>query len=65
MNDKEYVVSVGGADGRPKYKIEDTVSGEKLFECYLHDETLNGLPQIHIETGTDVYDGPIRYLLWR
>lgn len=65
MNNKEYIVSVGESGGKAKYRIEDTVSGEKLFECYLHDGMLDGLPQIHIEAGADVYDGPIKYLLWR
>lgn len=40
------------------YQIVNIETDEVVFEVYLHDDT----EQIHLETKTDIYDGPINLI---
>lgn len=44
------------------YNIKDD-SGKSIFKCFLYDTVINDLAQIHIETSTAVYDGPLAWCL--
>lgn len=44
------------------YNIKDD-TGKSIFKCFLYDTVINDLAQIHIETPTAVYDGPLAWCL--
>lgn len=46
----------------PQYEIKDE-NGDIIFKCLLWEELLDDMPQIHVETTSYVYDGPIEGLL--
>ena len=45
-----------------QYEVKDE-NGKILFECFLWEDLLEGMPQIHIETPYAVYNGPIEGVL--
>lgn len=45
-----------------EYVITNPETDEVIFKVYLYEETLEGMPQIHLETQYEVYDGPIQYV---
>jgi hypothetical protein len=44
------------------YEIKDD-AGNAVFSCFLYPGEFEGMAQIHLETLTDVYDGPVNWLL--
>lgn len=44
-----------------KYEIRNE-EGTLILSCFLCPEDLDGMAQIHLETESEVYDGPIAYL---
>ncbi len=60
---KEYTVKITEENDKTVFSVETASSSKMAFKCYLHDELLNDMPQIHIETANAIYDGPIEYLL--
>lgn len=44
------------------YEIKDE-AGNLIFSCFLFPGEFEGMAQIHLETPTDVYDGPVNWLL--
>lgn len=45
-----------------KYEVKNE-NGEVILSVSLHPELFENLPQIHLETKTEVFDGPIDWIL--